>query len=100
MLFQEDSLHTAGTLRPLLLLPPDIPGTQVSPSRARSSESIPMCRRYYPKEVLYWQGVSRENRRLLSKILRIDRVSCPSYHNIQSSVMLPREDGAGQWCCL
>ena len=33
-----------------------------------------MCRRYYPKEVLYWQGVGKENRRLLNKIFRIDRV--------------------------
>ena len=34
-----------------------------------------MSRRYYPKEVLYWQGVGKENRRLLNKIFRIDRVS-------------------------
>ena len=33
-----------------------------------------LFRRYYPKEVLYWQGVSKENSRLLNKIFRIDRV--------------------------
>ena len=31
-------------------------------------------RRYYPKEVLYWKGVSKENNRLVNKIFRIDKV--------------------------
>ena len=36
--------------------------------------SVVIARRYYPKEVLYWKGVSQENSRLLNKIFRIDRV--------------------------
>ena len=31
-------------------------------------------RRYYPKEVLYWKGVSQENNRLLNKIFKLDKV--------------------------